>query len=156
MTHTEVQRPQKALCIKLWSLGLQETLRVQSSHVMYVKLYCLNRAKGMMSELSPSRPLEDVLVDLSTHDGKHVLVYVDHLLGWPQFGTHGSDATSCSTIKLIHRFSFTKVSVPIYLRSEGGPQFSSHEFKAFLKCCGVYHEVSTSHYPQSNDHTETY
>ena len=52
------------------------------------------------------------------------------------------------------RKAFVDFGVPVRLRSDGGPQFSSHDFRSFLKRWGVRLEQSTPHYPQSNGHAE--
>ena len=41
------------------------------------------------------------------------------------------------------------------LRTDGGPQFASKEFRDFLHRWGVRHEMSSPHYPQSNGHAES-
>jgi len=49
---------------------------------------------------------------------------------------------------------FREVSVPVRLRTDGGPQFSSLEFQSFMKRWAVHHVISTPHYLQSNGHAE--
>ena len=58
------------------------------------------------------------------------------------------------TIQLFRTF-FRDLGVPIRLRTDGGPQFTSHDFADFLKRWGVRHDLSTPHYPQSNGHAES-
>ena len=45
-------------------------------------------------------------------------------------------------------------SVPLRLRIDSEPQFTSSEFKIFIQRWGVHHEVSSLHYPQCNGHAE--
>ena len=45
--------------------------------------------------------------------------------------------------------------VPARLRSDGGPQFTSKEFKDFMNNWGVDHQLSSPHYPQSNGLAES-
>ena len=45
--------------------------------------------------------------------------------------------------------------MPNVLRSDGGPQFSAHYTKEFLKRWGVKHVVCSPHYPQANGHAES-
>ncbi|XP_045135665.1 uncharacterized protein LOC123518729 [Portunus trituberculatus] len=67
--------------------------------------------------------------------------------------TCGVDTTSSATI---HHFRqlFCDLGVPVRLRTDGGPQFVSQEFTAFLERWGVHHNMSTPHYPQSNSQAE--
>ncbi|XP_042228298.1 uncharacterized protein K02A2.6-like [Homarus americanus] len=102
-----------------------------------------------------TRPFEDVSADLFSHSGKNYLLYADRLSGWPHVGTYGRDATSRSTIKLLHSF-FVNVGVLVHLCTYGGPQFSSLDSRSFLKRWGGNHEIPSPHYPQSNSHVEAY
>ena len=100
----------------------------------------------------PSRPFEDVSVDMFSHAGNHYLVYVDRLSGWPTVdAAMGRDFTSSSVIRSIKR-NFIDLGAPVRLRSDGG--FSSSEFAEFLRNWNVRHVMSTPHYPQSNGHAE--
>ncbi|XP_068216653.1 uncharacterized protein [Palaemon carinicauda] len=47
-----------------------------------------------------------------------------------------------------------EVGVPLRLRTDGGPQFTSREFADFAERWGVHHITSSPHYPQSNGHAE--
>ncbi|XP_047484526.1 uncharacterized protein LOC125036150 [Penaeus chinensis] len=52
-------------------------------------------------------------------------------------------------------YYFRDLRVPVRLRIDGGPQFMSREFTAFLDLWGVRHIVISPHYPQSNGHIES-
>ena len=56
-------------------------------------------------------------------------------------------------ISTLRKF-FVDAGVPVRIRTDGGPQFSSGKFRQFLKRWGVNHAISTPHYPQSNGHAE--
>ncbi|KAG0725676.1 Gag-Pro-Pol polyprotein [Chionoecetes opilio] len=56
-------------------------------------------------------------------------------------------------IRLFCRY-FRDVGVPLRLRTDGGPQFTSTAFRNFTERWGVYHAVSSPHYPPSNGHAE--
>ena len=101
----------------------------------------------------PSRPFESVSADFFTVAGKMFLVYVDRLSGWPVVAACGTDTTAASTIRFCRTF-FRDLGVPVRLRTDGGPQFTSSDFQDFLRRWGVRHDVSTPHYPQSNGHAE--
>ncbi|XP_050706255.1 uncharacterized protein LOC126991577 [Eriocheir sinensis] len=49
---------------------------------------------------------------------------------------------------------FRDLGVPVRLRTDGGPQFTSRELAEFLERWGVRHNVSSPNYPQSNGHAE--
>ena len=94
--------------------------------------------------------------DLFTNGGRHYLVYVDILSGWPvvydmtTFGT-----TSKGVIKTIRK-SFADLGVPNILKTDDGLQYTSRDFKEFLQKYGVKHILSSPHNPQSNGHEESF
>lgn len=108
-----------------------------------------------MCDPPPSRPFEDASADLFSYAGKDYLLYADCLSGWPHVGCYGREATSMNTVKLLRIF-FVTFGVPVRLRTDGEPQFSSHAFSDFVKRWGIIHDVFSPHYPQSNGHAETY
>ena len=107
----------------------------------------------LMCDPPPSRPFEDVSADLFYHAGKSYLVYVDRLSGWIKISEYRNDPSSQQVISTLRKF-FVDAGVPVRIRTDGGPQFSSGKFRQFLKRWGVNHAISTPHYPQSNGHAE--
>ncbi|XP_064079558.1 uncharacterized protein K02A2.6-like [Macrobrachium nipponense] len=101
----------------------------------------------------PSRPFESVSADFFQVAGKSFLVVADRLSGWPVVVPCKGDTTASSTILHFCRY-FREVGVPLRLRTDGGPQFTSKEFADFTERWGVHHITSSPHYPQSNGHAE--
>ncbi|XP_068232095.1 uncharacterized protein [Palaemon carinicauda] len=101
----------------------------------------------------PSRPFESVSADFFQVAGKSFLVVADRLSGWPVVVPCKGDTTASSTIRHFCRY-FREVGVPLRLRTDGGPQFTSREFADFAERWGVHHITSSPHYPQSNGHAE--
>lgn len=106
-----------------------------------------------MSDDNPTRPFESVSADFFCVSGKSFLVIVDRLSGWPVVIKCGNDTTSAATISKFRHY-FRDVGVPVRLRTDGGPQFTSRDFAVFLDRWGVRHVLSSPHYPQSNGHAE--
>lgn len=102
---------------------------------------------------NPSRPFESVSADFFTVAGKSFLVIADRLSGWPVVVPCGGDTTAAHTIKMFCRY-FREVGVPLRLRTDGGLQFTSADFKDFTERWGVHHLVTSPHYHQSNGHAE--
>ena len=107
----------------------------------------------LMSDDNPTRPFESVSADFFSVAGKSFLVIADRLSGWPVVIPCGRDTTTQHTIRMFCRY-FREVGVPLRLRTDGGPQFTSSDFLKFTEHWGVYHVVSSPHYPQSNGHAE--
>ncbi|XP_068227654.1 uncharacterized protein [Palaemon carinicauda] len=107
----------------------------------------------LLNDDNPTRPFESVSADFFVVAGKSFLVVVDRLSGWPVVVPCKGDTTASNTIRIFCRY-FREVGVPLRLRTDGGPQFTSAEFKDFMKRWGVRHMVTSPHYPQSNGHAE--
>ena len=100
----------------------------------------------------PSRPFESVASDLFFFchvAGKTFLVLVDRYSGWPIVSDCGRSATLTVVIRLM-KDAFIDKGVPVKLITDGGPQFSSREFKQFCGGWGITHVQSSPHYPQAN------
>ncbi|XP_050710137.1 uncharacterized protein LOC126994907 [Eriocheir sinensis] len=101
----------------------------------------------------PTRPFESMSADHFSVAGKAFLVIADRLSGWPVVFPCGRDTTADATIRQFRSY-FRDLGVPLRLRTDGGPQFTSSAFKQFLTRWGVRHTVTSPHYPQSNGHAE--
>jgi len=53
------------------------------------------------------------------------------------------------------RQAFCRTAIPDVLWSDGGPQFTSHQFNQFAQKWGFRHNTSSPHYPQSNGKIES-
>ncbi|XP_076060199.1 uncharacterized protein LOC143036563, partial [Oratosquilla oratoria] len=101
----------------------------------------------------PTRPFESVSADFFHVAGKSFLVIADRLSGWPVIVPCGQDTTATRVIRKFCCY-FREVGVPLRLRTDGGPPFTSAEFNRFTERWGVHHSVTSPHYPQSNGHAE--
>ena len=106
-----------------------------------------------MIEPTPTRIFEDVSVDLFSYEGSHYLVYADRLSGWPTVDRWKNKDPTSDVTRAIRR-NFMDLGVPLRLRSDGGPQFASSAFEAFIQQWGVEQVFSSPHYPQANGHAE--
>ena len=102
---------------------------------------------------NPTRPFESVSADFFQVAGKDFLVIADRLSGWPVVVPCSSGTTAQVLCRAICKF-FRDVGAPLRLRSDGGTQFTSAEFRDCMMRWGVDHVVSSPHYPQSNGHAE--
>ena len=138
-----------------WS-GINEDIAITVKNCDKCRLLRPSHCKEpMITNDAPTRVFEVVSSDLFTYGGRHYLVYVDILSGWPvvyDMTTLGT--TSKGVIKAIRK-SFADLGVPNILKTDGGLQYTSREFKEFLQKYGVKHIVSSPHNPQSNGHAES-
>ena len=72
---------------------------------------------------------------------------------WPDIIEMGKDTTAAK-LSTTMRDYFCRTAAPDLLWSDGGPQFTSHQFADFSQTWGVTHVTSSPHYPQSNAKAE--
>ena len=100
-----------------------------------------------------SRPFQHLCADFCQHAGRYFLVAVDPLSGWLTVRPVGQHATAAALIREL-RSIFCVAGAPEVLWSDGGPQFTSAAFQAFLTQWAVLHRTSSPHYAQSNGRAE--
>ncbi|XP_064085391.1 uncharacterized protein K02A2.6-like [Macrobrachium nipponense] len=117
------------------------------------QLLPIQQQEPYMCDDHPSWPFESVSADFFHVAGKSFLVIADRLSGWPVVVPCGRDTTAARVTRMFCVF-FREVGVPLRLRTDGGPPFSSHDFKQFADRWGVHHIITSPHYPQANGHAE--
>ena len=102
----------------------------------------------------PSRPWERVGTDLFTIAGRSYLLTVDYFSNFFEVD-HMTDTTSDSVItKMKHHFA--RHGIPDTVISDGGPQYTSREFKMFSDKWGFEHITSSPGNSQSNGCAEAH
>ena len=130
-----------------------------SHHISQMVLQCETccktacpRKEPLQSTPLPSYPFHTVGTDLLELEGVHYLLTVDYFSRYPEV-TKLTSTTSSSVISAL-KAVFSRHGIPEVVRSDNGPQYSSHEFTAFAKCYGFRHATSSPLYPQSNGQAE--
>ena len=102
----------------------------------------------------PEYPFQHISADFFQIKGHNYLVMVDRYSSWftisyfkPYASTTNNLIKECISL-------FSAYGAPEILSSDGGPQFTSEEFKSFMADWGIKHRVSSPHYPQSNGRAE--
>jgi hypothetical protein len=90
----------------------------------------------LMCDPPPTRVFEDVSADLFQLGQLHVLVYADHLFGWPVAHQWRHDPSAREITQAIIE-NFVDLGVLVRMRSDNGPQFEPHSFQAKLRQWGV-------------------
>ena len=101
----------------------------------------------------PNRVFESVSADYFHAAGRTYLVYVDRKSGWPCVSACPRPASAGHLVRVL-RSVFADTGVPIVLRTDGGPQFTSSLVRRFLARWRVEHRVSSPHNPRANGHAE--
>ena len=100
----------------------------------------------------PDRPWQNIAADLCEYNNKSYLVTVDAFSRWIEIDS--LETTSSKAFLKKFEVHFSRFGYPEHIRSDGGPQFSSHEFEIFCKTNGIEHSVSAPHFPQGNGSAE--
>ncbi|TRY72232.1 hypothetical protein TCAL_14895 [Tigriopus californicus] len=101
----------------------------------------------------PLRPFESVSADLFEYGGRSFLAYVDRYSGWVCFDAFGKTPSTREVVQSIKRI-FACFGIPLRIRTDGGPQFSSAEFLQFCRDDCIQPVISSAFHPQSNGHAE--
>ena len=135
--------------------GLNNDIRNKRYNCQYCnEISCSQTRQPIILVEPPEYPYQRVCADYFEIKGHKYLAYVDRFSGWITIYHFGQrDATSSELIKQC-RSLFSAYGVPEQFESDGGPQFSSHLFKAFLQDWGVKHRISSAEYAQSNGRAE--
>ena len=97
---------------------------------------------------SPEWPFQQICADYFELDGNGYLTIVDRFSGWISLYYFRGSATASQLINIC-RSLFVTFGTPEEISSDGGPQFKSNTFQAFLYTWGIYHCKSSVEYPQS-------
>ncbi|MEO2242304.1 MAG: DDE-type integrase/transposase/recombinase, partial [Candidatus Poseidoniia archaeon] len=119
---------------------------------------CNERAPAQSKEpLQPSQaplyPYQQICCDYFELGHNSYLSIADRFSGWISI-YHFINSTTSRQLISICRALFTSYGAAEELSSDGGPQFTSHEFQRFMKDWGVEHRISSVAYPQSNGRAE--
>ena len=101
----------------------------------------------------PQYPFQEISLDYFSEGHHHYLSVVDRFTAWLIIYHFPTQATSEKLISKCREI-FTSYGAPEILDSDGGPQFSAHEFQKFLSDWGIKHRLSSVDYPQSNGRAE--
>ena len=136
----------------VWWPGLSKQLiqKIQQCHV------CVSTSVGRQAPLmvspTPDYPWQVVGTDFFELDRKHFLVVMDYFSRYAEVVQMNSTTTTCTITAL--KNIFARHGIPEIVRSDNGPQYSSHEFAAFAKAYQFQHITSSPLFPQSNSQGE--
>ena len=100
----------------------------------------------------PEYPWQVIGTDLFELKGEQYLIVVDYFSRYPEIAKLST--TTSSVIITMLKSMFARHGVPEVVRSDNGPQYSSHEFSQFSESYGFEHITSSPRYPQSNGQAE--
>ena len=152
----EVAMNDRAREILFWP-GITNDIRAVKRNCMacWVSAPSQPRSEPVES-LIPTVPFEMIVADYFQTAGHYYLVVGDRLSDWTEtmkikVGT--DEAGANGLINGLRRLWGT-FGVPEVITSDGGPEFSAHATKEFLRKWNVRHHVSSAHNPEGNGRAE--
>ena len=112
-----------------------------------------NLKEPMLSHNSATGPWQIISSDLFEFDNTTYVLVADQYSKMPFVRNLGQNTRSRAVIDFLEEL-FSVHGTCSILMSDNGPQYSSHEFKEFVKSWDFKHITSSPHYPQSNGFIE--
>ncbi|XP_059097865.1 uncharacterized protein K02A2.6-like [Tigriopus californicus] len=103
-----------------------------------------NQSEPLVQKERPSRPFEELAVDLAIVHGRDFLILVDCATDWPDIYNLGRDTTSIKLTGAM-RSVFCRTGAPLVLWSDNSPQLVSVVFEEFLHDWGLIHKRTEPH-----------
>lgn len=103
-------------------------------------------------QISATRPMGILGIDLVDFRGKHALVTIDYFSGFLTYDTLESETTETVT-KVLNNI-FRKFGLPEKIISDHGPCFRCNNFRRFCDQLDIWHVTSSPYYHQSNGRAE--
>ena len=152
MGHYAVNKMQlRALETVYWP-GINKDILKQYQSCTCIKYSKSQRNEPLQSHPTPVVPWHTVATDLfETKNSKYLLI-VDYYSRFPVLHKLGS--TTSRVLVQEMKAVFAELGVPNIIVSDGGPQYTSTEFKDFTKHWQIEHRVSSPRNPQSNGMAE--
>ena len=110
------------------------------------------KAEPLKPSPLPDRPWQKIALDLFHFRGKTYLITVDYFSRWIEISFLESTTTN-SVIKKLKGI-FSRFGIVEKIRTDGGPQFISQEFRQFCRQNEISHSVSDPYLAQGNGAAE--
>ena len=147
--HCAIDKMQlRALETVYWPGINKDILRHYHSCKTCIKYSKSQRSEPLQSHPTPEVPWHTVATDLfKTKNSKYLLI-VDYYSRFPIL--HKLSSTTSRVLVQEMKAVFAELGVPNVAVSDGGPQYTSAEFKYFMKYWQIEHRVSSPRNPQFN------
>ena len=151
--HYAVDKMQlRALETVYWPRINKDVLKQYQSCKTCIKYSKSQRSEPLQSHPTPELPWDTVATDLFETKNSKYLLLVDYYSRFPVLGKLGSTTSKVLVQKM--KAVFAELGVPNIIVSDGGPQYTSAEFKDFMKQWQIEHQVSSPRNPKSNGMAE--
>ena len=155
--HQGIVKTKQLLRQKVWWPGIDKDVETLIKHCLPCQAQGATSNPAPLNMTSmPTVPWNTLHIDLCGPfpTGESLLVLVDSCTRWPAVEILHTTTASLIINHLEHIFS--QFGYPEVIVSDNGPQFISHEFKAFLQTCGIKHRLITPYWPAANATVERF
>ena len=153
--HQGIVKTMALLREKVWFKNMQPLVEenIKNCHTCQISAHKPTREPLQMSPL-PAAPWAEVSADFGhLQNGKYLLVVTDEYSRYVVVVI--LDSISTSVIPRLDKI-FAEFGVPVFLKTDNGPPFNSHEFKIYASITGFRHRRITPLWPQANGETERF
>ena len=113
-----------------------------------------NAKEPMTRGSTPNRPWDFLATDLFHSNNQDYVLIVDYYSRYVEF-SRLEDLSSKSVINHT-RSILARHSIPTQIISDNGPQYTSEEYRRFVKGWGISHTTTSPHYPRANGMAEKF
>ena len=151
--HLSLTKCRQRIKESLWWPGISADLSNWIERCNFCQIHKRKqRAEPLNPSTLPDRPWQKLAMDLFEFDSQKYLITVDCFSRWIEVDPLKSTSSKAVIDKLDQHFS--RFGIPEVIRSDGGPQFASHEFESFCRSNDIYHSLSAPYHPQGNGAAE--
>ena len=150
--HQGIERCRMRINSSVWWPGVSKHLTERIQNCSTCAKDAVPRKEPLVITPLPDHPWQMIDTDLFELSGDHYLLVVDYFSRYPEIAKLTSTTSAAVTTCL--KSIFARHGIPETVRSDNGPQYSSHEFSAFAQLYGFQHVTSSPRYPQSNGQAE--
>ena len=136
----------------VWWIGINSDIEKMIENCDICAKSRNDHAEPMIPSTFPSRPWEKLGSDLFFWNGHTYLLVIDYYSRFIELSKLGS-TTSMDVINHLKSI-FSRHGYCDTLISDGGPQYSSEQFKQFMADCQINHITSSPKFPQGNSEAE--
>lgn len=148
-THLGITKMKAIARSHIWWPGLDQAIEELSARCEACQATAKNPpVTPLQSWIWPKAPWDRVHIDYAQKDTNNYLIIVDSHSKWLEV-MRVSSTTSSFTISALQDL-FSRYGLPLEIVSDNGPQFTSDEFKDYLKSIGTMHTLVPTYHPQSN------
>ncbi len=150
--HQGIERSYLRAKASVWWPGISMQLKQKVQSCQICSKVARPAREPLITTPLPQFPWQKVGTDLFELKGIHYLLTVDYFSRYPEV-TKLTTTTSSAVIAGL-KAAFSRHGIPEVVRSDNGPQYSSHEFAMFADSYGFKHVTSNPLFPQSNGQAE--